>query len=87
MASKDPLILADDTPVNIVDEMSLEAGDYVLSVDGERAIRLFEATSAPDSRKGHPVHPWDTWTFSVGDDPIWVWCVSHHGTAIVVSSS
>ena len=86
MASILPFTLPDDTPVNIVEALSLAEGAYILSVDGQNAIRLFEGAAAPASRHGHPVLPGRSWSFAVARDPIWAW-TRRDGTVIVVSEA
>ena len=78
--------LPDTTPVDIVAALSLAAGDYVLTVDGLREIRIFEGSAAPTSRKGHLVLPGRSWYFTAGDDPIWVW-TPLDATTVVVSGT
>ena len=92
MASHPPFSLPGDTPVDIVDGLTLATADYVLSNDGDRSLRLFEGPAAPainpatGRRHGHGVQPGGTWYFTVGDDEVWVWSEAD-GTVIVVSSS
>ena len=80
------LTLPDDTPVDIADALTLAEGAYTLSVDGQRAVRLYEGAAAPASRHGHLVLPGRSWSFAVARDPVWAWA-HRDGTVIVVSSA
>lgn len=84
MATLDPLTLIADIPVNLVTERALAAGDYIISNGGQTTVSLFEGgAEAPAHRKGHPVAPGGTWSFTVAADPIWAWSA---GDADVVIS-
>lgn len=69
------LILAANTPVNLVSELNLvRDSSYVLSVRGTGPVSLWEGGAvAPAHREGHPIPPGGSWSFSVGADPIWTW--------------
>lgn len=84
MASR-TLVLESSDAVDLVDELSLSAGDHIVSNDGTEGARIYEAAAAPADRRGHPIPPGGSWGFTVADLPQWVW--AKRGVALIVSES
>ena len=77
--------LTDDTPVDLVDALSLATGEtYLIQVVGLAGIYLAEAAAAPDpGDAAHVLQAAETWSVTVGADGLWAWTTGGDGTVVV----